>query len=136
MLGLFNLFIFPLLRYSEGYPGQRYYGGTGIIDQIELLCENRALEAYDLDPAEWGVNVQPYSGSPANFAVYTALLNPHDRCGHNHLLLFAAQLTFVIKAQARANKQINKRYHLSIRREGYFCLWFIPTTPSSLPVLK
>lgn len=66
-------------KYSEGYPGQRYYGGTGIIDQIELLCENRALEAYDLDPAEWGVNVQPYSGSPANFAVYTALLNPHDR---------------------------------------------------------
>ena len=114
MLGLFNLFIFPLLRYSEGYPGQRYYGGTGIIDQIELLCENRALEAYDLDPAEWGVNVQPYSGSPANFAVYTALLNPHDRCGHNHLLLFTAPLTFVIKAQARANKQINKRYHLSI----------------------
>ncbi len=40
---------------------------------------SRALELYDLSPEEWGVNVQPYSGSPANFAVYTALLNPHDR---------------------------------------------------------
>jgi glycine hydroxymethyltransferase len=39
----------------------------------------RALELYGLDPAEWGVNVQPYSGSPANFATYTALLRPHDR---------------------------------------------------------
>ena len=68
-----------LFRYSEGYPGQRYYGGTEVIDKIELLCQQRALEAYKLDPEQWGVNVQPYSGSPANFAVYTALLNPHDR---------------------------------------------------------
>lgn len=50
-----------------------------MVDQIELLCQKRALEAFDLDPALWGVNVQPYSGSPANFAVYTAVLNPHDR---------------------------------------------------------
>jgi len=66
-------------KYSEGYPGQRYYGGTENIDKIELLCQKRALAAYKLDPEQWGVNVQPYSGSPANFAVYTALLNPHDR---------------------------------------------------------
>lgn len=57
----------------------RYYGGAEVVDQIELLCQKRALEAFDLDPAKWGVNVQPYSGSPANFAVYTAVLNPHDR---------------------------------------------------------
>uniref|UniRef100_A0A671XVK3 Serine hydroxymethyltransferase n=1 Tax=Sparus aurata TaxID=8175 RepID=A0A671XVK3_SPAAU len=66
-------------KYSEGYPGRRYYGGAEMVDQIELLCQKRALEAFDLDPALWGVNVQPYSGSPANFAVYTAVLNPHDR---------------------------------------------------------
>jgi len=47
--------------------------------QIEELCQRRALAAYGLDPEKWGVNVQPYSGSPANFAVYTALLKPHDR---------------------------------------------------------
>jgi len=66
-------------KYSEGYPGQRYYGGTEIVDKVERLCQQRALEAYRLKPEEWGVNVQPYSGSPANFAVYTALLGPHDR---------------------------------------------------------
>ncbi|TRY75639.1 hypothetical protein TCAL_04503 [Tigriopus californicus] len=66
-------------KYSEGYPGQRYYGGTEVIDQIELLCQERALAAYRLSPEQWGVNVQPYSGSPANFAAYTAVLQPHDR---------------------------------------------------------
>jgi len=66
-------------KYSEGYPGQRYYGGTEVVDKVEILCQERALEAYKLDPDQWGVNVQPYSGSPANFAVYTGLLAPHDR---------------------------------------------------------
>ncbi|XP_077173340.1 serine hydroxymethyltransferase, cytosolic isoform X2 [Paroedura picta] len=66
-------------KYSEGYPGQRYYGGTEFVDELERLCQKRALEAYGLDPQKWGVNVQPYSGSPANFAVYTALVEPHGR---------------------------------------------------------
>lgn len=66
-------------KYSEGYPGQRYYGGNEHVDALERLCQSRALELYGLDAAEWGVNVQPYSGSPANFAVLTGLLNPHDR---------------------------------------------------------
>lgn len=63
-------------KYAEGYPGKRYYGGNEIIDKIENLCVERALKLFKLDPNEWHVNVQPLSGSPANLAVYTALI-PH-----------------------------------------------------------
>ena len=56
-------------KYSEGYPGARYYGGNEFIDQAESLCQKRALEAFRLDPEQWGVNVQSLSGSPANFQV-------------------------------------------------------------------
>ena len=66
-------------KYSEGQPGNRYYGGCEHIDEVELLCKERALKAYNLDSNKWDVNVQPYSGSPANMAVYTGLLRPHDR---------------------------------------------------------
>ena len=65
-------------KYSEGYPGARYYGGNQYIDKIENLCRERALRVYGLDPGVWRANVQAYSGSPANMAVYTALLKPGD----------------------------------------------------------
>lgn len=66
-------------KYSEGLPSARYYGGNEWIDELEVLCQKRALQAFHLDPAKWGVNVQPYSGSTANFAALTALLQPQDR---------------------------------------------------------
>jgi len=66
-------------KYAEGTTKTRFYGGTEVIDKVEGLCKDRALAAFSLKPEEWAVNVQPYSGSPANFAVYTALLKPHDR---------------------------------------------------------
>lgn len=67
-------------KYSEGYPGKRYYGGNEFIDDIENLCRARALKLFGLSSKKWAVNVQPLSGSPANFAVYTALL-PTDGTG-------------------------------------------------------
>ncbi|PKS11236.1 hypothetical protein jhhlp_002997 [Lomentospora prolificans] len=66
-------------KYSEGYPGARYYGGNEHIDEIELLCQKRALAAFNLDPEKWGVNVQCLSGSPANLQVYQAIMPPHGR---------------------------------------------------------
>lgn len=66
-------------KYAEGYPGRRYYGGNEFIDQIENICIRRALETYGLDKNEWGVNVQPYSGSSANMSVFVGVLKPHDR---------------------------------------------------------
>lgn len=65
-------------KYSEGLPGARYYGGNEHIDKIENLCRIRALNAFNLNE-DWGVNVQPYSGSQANFAALTALLAPGER---------------------------------------------------------
>lgn len=61
-------------KYSEGYPGKRYYGGQEFTDQLEQLAIDRAKQLFKADHA----NVQPHSGAPANEAVYTAWLNPGD----------------------------------------------------------
>jgi len=69
----------PLVnKYSEGYPDRRYYPGNKYYDAIEKLAQQRALEAFGLDAKKWHVNVQPYSGSPANQAIYFALVKPGD----------------------------------------------------------
>ncbi len=64
-------------KYSEGYPGKRYYPGNKIYDQIENLATSRLKKVFKLG-ADWHVNVQPYSGSPANLAIYYALLQPGE----------------------------------------------------------
>jgi glycine hydroxymethyltransferase len=61
-------------KYAEGFPGKRYYGGNEIIDKVEILCQERLKKLFKVPFA----NVQPYSGSPANQAVYFAVLNPDD----------------------------------------------------------
>jgi glycine hydroxymethyltransferase len=86
-------------KYSEGYPGKRYYGGNEVIDQVESLAIERAKELFHCDH----VNVQPYSGSIANFEVYFALLNFGDKImglnlahgghlTHGHPVNFSGQL--------------------------------------------
>jgi glycine hydroxymethyltransferase len=62
-------------KYSEGYPGKRYYEGQRVVDQIETLVQDRAKALFGVEHA----NVQPYSGSPANLAVYVGLLTPGDK---------------------------------------------------------
>ncbi len=61
-------------KYSEGYPGRRYYEGQQLIDPIETIARDRAKALFGVDHA----NVQPYSGSPANLAVFLAFLQPGD----------------------------------------------------------
>lgn len=90
-------------KYSEGYSGKRYYGGNEIIDQAENLAIDRAKQLFDAEH----VNVQPLSGSPANLAVYMALLNPGDKVlgfsldqgghlSHGHPLNFSGKLYSII----------------------------------------
>ena len=66
-------------KYSEGYPRARYYPGNEYVDQVELLAQKRAKEVFKIG-SQWFVNVQPYSGSPANVAVYYATLKAKCAC--------------------------------------------------------
>ena len=81
-------------KYSEGYPGRRYYGGQEFTDQVETLAIERAKKLFNADHA----NVQPHSGAPANEAVYSAWLEPGDTVlamdlGHGGHLTHGAPVT-------------------------------------------
>ena len=66
-------------KYSEGRPYKRYYAGMENVDKLETSVEERARRVFKLDSKKWAVNVQPYSGSPANYAIYRGLLNLGDK---------------------------------------------------------
>ncbi len=100
-------------KYSEGYPGKRYYGGNEIIDQVETLAIERAKQLFDAEH----VNVQPLSGSPANLAVYMGLLNPGDKVlgfsldqgghlSHGHPLNFSGKLYTIIPYFAEKETEV------------------------------
>ena len=75
-------------KYSEGLPSARYYGGNEYVDELEVLCQKRALQAFHLESSQWGVNVQPYSGSVrvALLRILTPrlLTAPHGRLSTQH----------------------------------------------------
>ena len=79
-------------KYSEGYPGKRYYGGCEVVDKVENLAIDRAKELFGVTHA----NVQGYSGSPANQAIYFALLNPGDTVMGMHLF-YGGHMTHGLK---------------------------------------
>lgn len=66
-------------RYSEGRPYKRYYASQENIDKLEILTEERVKQVFKLNTKKWQVNVQPYSGSPANYAILRGLLTPGDK---------------------------------------------------------
>lgn len=102
-------------KYSEGYAGKRYYAGNKIVDEIEILAKERARKAFRLGK-NWHVNVQPYSGSPANFAVYYALLGDGEKI-MGMSLPFGGHLTHGWKVSATARFWKSTQY--GVGRDGY-----------------
>lgn len=102
-------------KYAEGYPGRRYYGGNEYIDQVENLAIERAKKAFNVPYA----NVQPYSGSPANFSVYLAICKPGDTImGHN--LADGGHITHGLDVNVTAKHFKSVPYHVT--SDGYIDL--------------
>jgi len=99
-------------KYSEGYPGARYYAGNDYVDQIENIARERAKKLFGVPYA----NVQPYSGSPANFAVYVALCDPGDTVMGLDLTN-GGHLTHGWKASATSMFFRSIQYH--VKENGY-----------------
>jgi len=104
-------------KYAEGYPGRRYYQGQEFIDQIENIAIERAKKLFNVPH----VNVQPYSGSPANAAVYFALLKPGDKImglsldSGGHLTHGYPKITFSGKYFKSVSYQVNKKGFLDYK---------------------
>jgi len=99
-------------KYSEGYPGKRYYGGCQFVDQVENLAIERAKSLFGVDHA----NVQAYSGSPANQAAYFALLDPGDTVMGLHLY-YGGHMTHGLKVNFSGTLYNSVQYHTG--KDGY-----------------
>ncbi|MEK7095917.1 MAG: serine hydroxymethyltransferase [Patescibacteria group bacterium] len=99
-------------KYSEGYPGMRYYGGCENVDAVENLARNRAKKLFGVNHA----NVQPYSGSPANQAIYFALVDPGDTVMGMHLY-FGGHMTHGLKVNFSGTIYKSIQYHTG--KDGY-----------------
>ncbi len=99
-------------KYSEGYPEMRYYGGCENVDAVENLARNRAKKLFGVNHA----NVQPYSGSPANQAIYFALVDPGDTVMGMHLY-FGGHMTHGLKVNFSGTIYKSVQYHTG--KDGY-----------------
>ena len=100
-------------KYSEGYPGKRYYEGQRYIDELESLVQERAKQLFGAEHA----NVQPYSGSPANMAVYYALLEPGETImgmslPHGGHLTHGWQVSFSARFYRSVQYEVDQKTHL------------------------
>ncbi len=102
-------------KYSEGYPGARYYGGNEVVDKVENLARDRVKKLFGVPYA----NVQPYSGSPANMAVYLATCETGDTVLGQHLF-DGGHLTHGWKMSATAKFFNTIQYH--VKEDGYIDL--------------
>ena len=99
-------------KYSEGYPGMRYYGGCEFVDKVENIARDRAKSLFGVTHA----NVQPYSGSPANQAIYFALVNPGDTVMGLHLY-YGGHMTHGLKVNFSGTLYNSVQYHTG--KDGY-----------------
>jgi len=99
-------------KYSEGYPSMRYYGGCEVVDKVENLARDRAKALFGVEYA----NVQPYSGSPANQAVYFALADPGDTVMGMHLF-YGGHMTHGLKVNFSGIYYNSVQYHTN--KDGY-----------------
>ena len=112
-------------KYAEGYSTMRYYGGNEVVDKIENLCKERALKLFGLNSEKWSVNVQSLSGSPANMAVYLALVPQRgkimgmslDHGGHlTHGHKVSASGKFWQQIPYGVNKETEQLYYEEIKK--------------------
>jgi len=122
-------------KYAEGYPGRRYYNGNRYIDQIEQLAIDRAKKLFGTPHA----NVQPYSGSPANSAIYMGLLNQGDtlmglklsgggHLTHGHFVTFSGKYFHAVQYDVEEDGMINHEHVLELAQKEKPKLIVVGTT--------